>query len=200
MATLDEITVKEEKIEAKLKEIFEIMGVKETDSNIGTAHRVAKMWVREIFRNDTSDKFKEELDSCIKTFNPVSHRNQMIVTTVPFHAFCEHHLLPFSGKAQIGYVPSTKIIGLSKIPRIVDYLCHEPQLQEKLCSDIVDLMKEYLNPTFVCVRLIAEHSCVACRGIEKDCETDTFDYSSNFVVGSSLEQKYVDEFFRRVNR
>ena len=135
----------------------------------------------------------------IKVFpNGNTYSDELIIVTVPFHAFCEHHLLPFSGKVQIGYIPKDKIIGLSKIPRIVDFWCHTPQLQEKLCNDILNTLVDVTEPIFACVRVIAEHTCVACRGIERECETDTYSvYSENILVS---EERHLTDFFRRVGR
>lgn len=190
----NEILEKEQIIEKLLKEAFNLLNVSDTESNRDTPKRVAKMWVREIFRNNMSDKPYNDLMDSLKTFPNSMRSDELIITTVPFHAFCEHHLLPFSGKVQIGYVPNEKIIGLSKIPRIVDYLCHTPQLQEKLCTDILDMLSAYLEPKFACVRIIAEHSCVACRGIERDCQTDTFK-----CYGDTAQNVYYcDNFFKRV--
>ena len=203
MVAQSEIFEKEQKIEALLNEIFKILNVTKTDSNEDTAHRVAKMWVNEIFRNDVEPKFESWLRDNLKSFPyDTKFNTSMVITTVPFHAFCEHHLLPFSGKVQLGYLPSDKVIGLSKIPRIVDFWCHTPQLQEKLCSDILNTFVTYLEPNFACVRVIAEHSCVACRGIERDCKTDTFNYYSNSYgisnAGSDFVRRNIDDFFKRV--
>lgn len=202
MVAQSEIQNKEQKIEAMLGEIFKILNVTPTESNKDTAHRVAKMWVNEVFRNDVEPEFKKWLEDSLKAFPYNKFSNAaMIITTVPFHAFCEHHLLPFSGKVQLGYIPNDKIIGLSKIPRIVDFWCHTPQLQEKLCSDIISTFVDYLKPKFVCVRIVAEHSCVACRGIERECKTDTFNYFSSFSnfteSGNEFNQRALDDFFRR---
>lgn len=200
MVTVDEIQrmCKEEKIEALLREIFSTLNVVDTESNHDTARRVAKMWVNEIFRNDVNESFKEQLWDNLKSFpNENKFNSELIITTVPFHAFCEHHLLPFSGKVQLGYLPNERVIGLSKIPRIVDFWCHTPQLQEKLCSDILSTFVEYLEPNFACVRVIAEHSCVACRGIERDCQTDTFNFYSKGIDETNVNY-HLDNFFKRV--
>ena len=203
MVAQSEIIKKEQKIEELLNEIFKILNVTKTDSNEDTAHRVAKMWVNEVFRNDVEPDFEKWLKDNLKSF-PYDNKfnTSMVITTVPFHAFCEHHLLPFSGKVQLGYLPNDKVIGLSKIPRIVDFWCHTPQLQEKLCSDILNTFVTYLEPNFACVRVIAEHSCVACRGIERDCKTDTFNYYSSSYgisnVGSEFVRRNIDDFFKRV--
>ena len=196
---------KEMQIADHLDKIFDLLGVERTESNEQTSLRVARMWNREIFRNG-SNKLKLEDEVTMTTFDG-SPSMGLIISKVPFHAFCEHHLLPFSGYVQIGYVPSKRIIGLSKriiglskIPRIVDFWCHQPQLQEKLGKDILDTLKERLDPIFCVVRVVAEHSCVACRGIETDCETDTMCYSWRSILEDDPEERYLSEFMMRVGR
>lgn len=187
---------KEMKIADHLDKIFDLLGVERTESNEQTSLRVARMWNREIFRNGSNNlTLKDEVTAT--TFNGDPDMG-LIITKVPFHAFCEHHLLPFSGVVQIGYVPNTRIIGLSKIPRIVDFWCHQPQLQEKLGKDILNTLKELLDTKYCVVRVIAEHSCVACRGIETDCETDTLtEYCADIDYRPDL---WLEEFLRRVGR
>ena len=189
---------KEMKIADYLDRIFDLLGVERTESNEQTSLRVARMWNREIFRNG-SNKLNLEDEVTMTTFNGDSSMG-LIISKVPFHAFCEHHLLPFSGYIQIGYVPSKRIIGLSKIPRIVDFWCHQPQLQEKLGKDILDTLKERLDPIFCVVRVVAEHSCVACRGIETDCETDTLCCNWRNLLEEDPNETYLNEFLMRVGR
>ena len=191
----------EQKITEYLQKAFDLMGVIPTESNEQTALRVARMWNREIFRN-VSQRLDLRDEVSVTTFEGDSDLG-LIISKVPFHAFCEHHLLPFSGYVQIGYVPRNRIIGLSKIPRIVDFWCHQPQLQEKLGKDILSTLKERLDPVFCVVRVVAEHSCVACRGIETDCETDTLTYDSapDYTCDNKASNSWwLSEFMTRVGR
>ena len=187
---------KEMEIADHLDKIFDLLGVERTESNEQTSLRVARMWNREVFRNG-SNKLNLRDEVTVTTFKGEPDMG-LVITKVPFHAFCEHHLLPFSGEVQIGYVPNTRIIGLSKIPRIVDFWCHQPQLQEKLGKDILNTLKELLDTNYCVVRVIAEHSCVACRGIETDCQTDTL---TEYCVGIDFNpEAWLNEFLTRVGR
>ena len=101
----------------------------------------------------------------IKLFNEQSNDEMVIVKDIPFYSMCEHHLLPFFGKAHIGYIPSdNKIIGLSKLARIVDNFAKKPQVQERLTSDIADFLNDNLQPKGVAVIMEAEHMCMTMRG------------------------------------
>ena len=101
----------------------------------------------------------------LKLFDEVSNDELVIVRDIPFSSMCEHHLLPFVGKAHIAYIPSNnKIIGLSKFARIVDNFAKKPQVQERLTSDIADFLEENLQPKGVAVIMEAEHMCMSIRG------------------------------------
>ena len=114
----------------------------------------------EIFAGLTEDPKQH-----IKLFNEHSNDEMVIVKDIPFYSMCEHHLLPFFGKAHIGYIPSdNKIIGLSKLARIVDNFAKKPQVQERLTSDIADFLNDNLQPKGVAVIMEAEHMCMTMRG------------------------------------
>ncbi|MFQ8958528.1 MAG: GTP cyclohydrolase I FolE, partial [Eubacterium sp.] len=124
-----------------------------------TPKRVANMY-EEIFAGLTEDPKQH-----IKLFNEQSNDEMVIVKDIPFYSMCEHHLLPFFGKAHIGYIPSdNKIIGLSKLARIVDNFAKKPQVQERLTSDIADFLNDNLQPKGVAVIMEAEHMCMTMRG------------------------------------
>jgi GTP cyclohydrolase IA len=97
----------------------------------------------------------------------VDYDEMVIVKDVEFYSMCEHHLLPFFGKAHIAYVPNGKVIGLSKIPRLVDVFARRLQVQERLTRQIADAITEAINPQGVAVILEAEHLCMMMRGVEK---------------------------------
>ncbi|MBI5754950.1 GTP cyclohydrolase I FolE [Candidatus Peregrinibacteria bacterium] len=100
------------------------------------------------------------------------HYDEMIVARdIEFYSMCEHHILPFFGKAHIGYIPNGKIIGLSKIPRLVEIFARRLQNQERLTSQIAESLHELLNPKGVGVVLEAKHFCMMCRGVEKQNST-----------------------------
>ena len=126
---------------------------------IETPERVANMY-EEIF-SGLEDNPKE----LIKTFSTESHE-MVTVRDIPLYSMCEHHLLPFIGKAHIAYIPRDgKIIGLSKLARIVKHFASRPQLQEKLTADIANFLEEELHPQGVAVLIEAEHLCMTMRGI-----------------------------------
>lgn len=101
------------------------------------------------------------------TFNKEDVDEMIVVKDIPFYSLCEHHLVPFFGTATIAYIPSDKIVGLSKIPRCVDYYARRFQNQERITTQIADRIQRELNPYGVAVVLKAEHLCMAMRGIKK---------------------------------
>ena len=149
-----------ERIENAVKEILIAVG---EDPNreglLETPKRVANMY-EEIFAGLTEDQKQH-----IKLFDEQSNDEMVIVKDIPFYSMCEHHLLPFFGKAHIAYIPSdNKIIGLSKLARIVDNFAKRPQVQERLTSDVADFLNENLQPKGVAVIMEAEHMCMTMRG------------------------------------
>jgi len=124
-----------------------------------TPERVAKMF----------KEFKERQDVSFSTF-PANGTDQMvIVNNIQFYSFCEHHLLPFSGKAAVGYIPNPngKICGISKLARVVDRFALRPQTQEYLTNQVADFLEERLGAVGVGVLLQAEHLCMSMRGVRK---------------------------------
>lgn len=124
-----------------------------------TPQRVANMY-EELFAGLSEDPKRH-----LKLFDEPSNDEMVIVRDIPFSSMCEHHLLPFVGKAHIAYIPSdNKIIGLSKLARIVDNFAKRPQVQERLTHDIADFLNEELSPKGVAVIIEAEHLCMSIRG------------------------------------
>ena len=129
---------------------------------IDTPARVARMYA-EVFWGLHRDIKKD-----IKVFNEPGNDEMILIGDIPFYSMCEHHLLPFFGKAHVVYIPREgRILGLSKVARIVDTLSRKPQLQERLTSEIADTVLEAVNPQSVCVVIEAEHLCMTMRGIRK---------------------------------
>ncbi|MGN1328313.1 MAG: GTP cyclohydrolase I FolE [Eubacterium sp.] len=126
---------------------------------VETPKRVANMY-EEIFAG-----LNEDPKQHLKFFDEKSNDEMVIVRDIPFSSMCEHHLLPFVGKAHIAYIPSdNKIIGLSKLARIVDNFAKKPQVQERLTHDIADFLNDNMNPKGVAVIIEAEHMCMTMRG------------------------------------
>lgn len=149
-----------ERIQNAVREILIAVGEDpDREGLLETPKRVANMY-EEIFAGLTEDPKQH-----IKLFNEQSNDEMVIVKDIPFYSMCEHHLLPFFGKAHIGYIPSdNKIIGLSKLARIVDNFAKKPQVQERLTSDIADFLDDNLQPKGVAVIMEAEHMCMTMRG------------------------------------
>lgn len=188
---------KKEEISKHVKAIMDVLGIKETESTKGTPDRVAKMYVEEIFKNVNNDN-KLDLDWSMTTFDVDTRggSNEMIlVKDIPFYSTCEHHLMPFSGKVTVGYVPNEKIIGLSKIPRVVKYFSKKPQLQERLAVEIADYLQGVLDSKALFVSITdCVHTCVSARGIETYCTTD-----SSQSRGYEAKEHYI-EFITRTGR
>lgn len=149
-----------EKIEKAVREILIAVGENPDRAGlIETPKRVANMY-EEIFAG-----LKEDPKQHLKFFDEKSNDEMVIVRDIPFASMCEHHLLPFVGKAHIAYIPSdNKIIGLSKLARIVDNFAKRPQVQERLTHDIADFLYRNMQPKGVAVIIEAEHMCMSIRG------------------------------------
>ena len=129
---------------------------------IKTPLRVAKAW------NFFSNGYKQNLDDIINNaiFDEDS-KDMVVVRDVEFFSLCEHHLLPFFGKAHVAYIPDGKVIGLSKIPRIIDMFSRRLQVQERLTRQISETVKDVLEPVGVAVIMEGQHMCMQMRGVEK---------------------------------
>ena len=163
-----------EEIAGHISAISSLLGIEITESNKDTPLRVAKMYCNELFANRNNLNI-EELDSKMKLF-PAENNNPVTVE-VPVNSSCEHHWLPFMGTVSVTYVPKKNIIGLSKIPRVVDFFAKKPQLQERLTTEIGEYLVSVIDPEYLCVRMVATHTCVSIRGAKSPCNTTTvFEY------------------------
>jgi GTP cyclohydrolase I len=150
------------RIEAAVREI--LLAVGEDPDREGlqeTPARVGRMYA-ELFGGLNADP--RQLLS--KTFAQ-KYDEMVLVRDIEFASMCEHHLLPFMGKAHIAYLPAGRIVGLSKLPRVVEALAHRPQVQERMTEELADLLMEELHPRGVGVILEATHSCMTIRGVRK---------------------------------
>ena len=160
------------------RSIMEILNLDLNDKSLkDTPDRVAKMYVKELF-----DGLDPNLAPSISKFeNSFEYNGCILEKNIPFYSLCEHHFVPIKGVAHVAYYANEKIIGLSKINRIVNYLSKKPQVQEKLTVEIVTYLKNVLQTEDVACVLEAEHLCVSMRGI-KDVNslTTTAEYSGKF--------------------
>lgn len=164
---------KKEKIASLFKEIMDVMGLDLTDDSLqGTPERVAKMYIDEIFSGlNPANKPKVAL------FDNKYKYNQMLVEkNITFYSNCEHHFVPIIGKAHVAYISSGKVIGLSKLNRIVQYYAKRPQVQERLTNQIAEELKAVLNTEDVAVIIDAKHLCVSSRGVKDDTSSTVTSY------------------------
>ncbi len=156
-----------------------------------TPDRIARMY-EEIFAGMEQSP-KEALS---KTFE-VQDGGMVLEKDIVFYSTCEHHLLPFYGKAHIAYLPDGKVVGLSKLARTVEVYARRPQIQEQLTTQIAEALMKYLEPKGVIVMLEAEHMCMTMRGVKKPgAQTVTFVTRGIFTKEPSLQ----DEFWRMMGR
>lgn len=150
------------RIEAAVREILLAIGEDpDREGLVNTPERVARMYA-EVFAGLAQDPH----DVLRVTF-PEDHREMVILRDIPFASFCEHHLLPFTGQAHVGYIPTGQIVGLSKLARLVETFARRPQVQERMTSEIADTLMETLKPDGVAVLIEASHTCMTLRGIQK---------------------------------
>jgi GTP cyclohydrolase I len=165
-------------IEGYFSKIMEELGLDLNDDSLsGTPYRVAKMYVKELFYGlNPANKPK------LSVFDNKYNYNKMLIeSNISINSSCEHHFLPITGKAHVGYLSSGKVIGLSKINRIVDYYSRRPQVQERLSIQIFNELKKALKTDNVIVLIEAEHLCVTSRGVnDKSSITTTAEYGGVF--------------------
>lgn len=180
------------KIEAHFRSIMDIMGLDLTDDSLkGTPKRVAKMYIKEIFRGLNPQNKPD-----IKLFENKYKYNQMLVEKdITLFSNCEHHFVPIIGKAHVAYISNGTVIGLSKLNRIVQYYSQRPQVQERLNIQIANEIKRVLNTEDVAVVIEATHLCVSSRGIkDTTSSTVTAEYSGKF-----LEDATRSEFLKHIS-
>lgn len=181
-----------QKIEIHFREIMTIMGLDLNDDSLrGTPHRVAKMYVKEVFSG-----LNPKNRPTAKLFDNKYNYDQMLVEKdITFYSHCEHHFVPIYGKAHVAYFSSGKVIGLSKINRIVQYFSKRPQVQERLTMQIGLEIARVLQTQDVAVVVDANHMCVASRGVsDTNSKTGTAYFSGKFK-----DQNIKKEFLNYVN-
>ncbi len=174
------------RIERSFRDIMLTLGLDLTDDSLsGTPHRVAKMYVEEIFSGlDPKNMPKAALFE-----NKYQYGEMLVEKDITVHSVCEHHFVPIIGKAHVAYVSSGHVIGLSKINRIVRHFSKRPQVQERLTTEIANHLKEVLKTDDVAVVIDAKHYCVAMRGVEDTgSSTVTSAFSGVFSQSAKREE------------
>ena len=159
-----------------------------------TPHRVAKMY------SELLEGYSKDVKTVINgaMFDVEYGDGEMIVVSdIPYNSMCEHHMLPFEGKAHVGYIPGDKVVGLSKIPRIVDMFARRLQVQERLTNEVADALQGAIDPKGVMVVVEGEHSCAALRGVKKHgVNMTTTAQRGDFRIQRELR----DEFYRLIGK
>ena len=151
-----------QRISAAVTEILQAIGEDVNRHGLkDTPQRVARMYL-ELFSG-----LCEEPGQHLKTFFREKYDEMVVLRDIPFHSMCEHHLLPFMGKAHIAYLPLGRVIGISKLARVVESFARRPQVQERLTSQVADLIMKKLRPRGVAVMMEAQHTCMIIRGVKK---------------------------------
>jgi GTP cyclohydrolase I len=150
------------RIERAVREILIALGEDpERDGLLKTPERVARAYA------ELCAGLREEPRRHLATTFDEDHREMVILRDIPFASICEHHLLPFTGKAHVGYIPQGRVVGLSKLARVVEGYARRPQVQERLTSEIADAIMDELDPDGCGVVIEATHTCMTIRGIQK---------------------------------
>lgn len=152
-----------DKIKENIKALLQLVGEDETrEGLLNTPERVAKSY--EFLLKGYQQKPEEVVNSALFS---AEYNEMVIVRDIDFYSLCEHHMLPFYGKAHVAYIPNEKVIGLSKIPRLIEVFSRRLQIQERLTTQVAETLEQLLVPKGVAVVIEAFHFCMAMRGVEK---------------------------------
>lgn len=181
-----------EKITTHLAEIMDVLGLDLTNDSLNESpRRIAEMYVNEIFAGLDFNNFPD-ITYIEDKFDQDSSRF-IVIKKIAFTSFCEHHFVPMDGYAHVAYIPNGKIIGLSKVNRIVRYFSQRPQVQERLTAQIADSLSIVLDTPHVAVATTAKHSCVTARGVQ-DCHSSTATHilRGDFKNNSEVRREFFD--------
>lgn len=185
---------KEQKIQAiahHFRQIMQALDLDLTNASLReTPERFAQMYVEELFWGLDPDAFPT-----MHTFENEMGEGVICIKEIPIKSMCEHHFVPMIGTAAVAYIPTTRILGLSKINRLVDYYCRRPQLQERLTTQIADALSLTLSTQDVAVAVHAEHFCVTLRGVEHP----TTRTHTQVVRGRFHHEPYFTKFLETLN-
>jgi len=183
---------KSEEFEVAVKKVLELLGENpEREGLLKTPSRVAKAWG--FLTEGYSQNPKEILNQALFS---TSNDEMVVVRDIEFYSTCEHHMLPIIGRAHVAYIPDGKVVGLSKIPRIVNVFARRLQIQEQMTEQIADAISESINPKGVAVVLHARHMCMEMRGVQKINSTTV---SSALRGLFKSDQRTRSEFYNIIN-
>ncbi len=182
-----QIQVNEDVLETNYHKIIESIGENpQRDGLLGTAKRAAKAMTY------LTNGYREDIEKTINgAIFPTQNNEMVLVKDIELYSLCEHHLLPFIGKCHVAYIPNGKVIGLSKIARIVDIYSRRLQIQENLTKEIADTINEVLSPCGVAVVIESKHMCMMMRGVQKQ---NSFMHTS-YLLGRFKESAQESEKF-----
>jgi GTP cyclohydrolase I len=142
--------------------------------------------------------YEKDIDTLLNgALFPIDYDEMVIIRDIDFYSLCEHHLLPFFGKCHVGYIPNKRVVGLSKIPRVVDVFSRRLQVQERLTVQIAETLQKTLRPHGVAVVMEARHACMMMRGVEKQ---NTVAVTSHMLGVFRKQQQTRDEFLKLIRR
>jgi GTP cyclohydrolase IA len=185
---------KYDRIKGLLKDVIETLGLDLSDDSLSeTPHRIAKMYVNEIFSGLNYDNFPK-----IAVIDNKMNVDEMVkVSDISLISTCEHHFITIDGLAKVAYIPAKKIIGLSKINRIVKFFAQRPQVQERLTQQILVALQALLGTENVAVSIIASHYCVKSRGImDANSETSTTALGGSFKTNPQTRAEFLQDNIR----
>jgi GTP cyclohydrolase I len=190
---LDTVDMDFDAIKKAVSEVIKAVGEDpEREGLINTPHRVSRMYA-ELLSGYTADPEKI-INGAL--FN-INYDEMVLVRDIEFYSLCEHHMLPFLGRAHVAYLPKGKVIGLSKIPRIVDMYARRLQVQERMTRQIADLLQQTLEPQGVAVVVEAVHMCSMMRGVKKhDARMTTSAMQGAFRANLATRQEFLDNISR----
>lgn len=178
----------QEKIAKLIKQLLEEIGEDPAREGLAeTPQRVARSF-KKLYGG-----YQDNPKKLITVFDNEGYNEMLIAKDIDFYSMCEHHMLPFFGKAYVGYIPNDKIIGLSKMPRMVEIFSRRLQNQERLTKQVADTLNNLLGPKGVGVVLKAEHLCMKARGVEKqNCEITTSHFTGLFIKDDRTRSEFLD--------
>lgn len=179
------------RVAAAYRSFLEALGLDLADPDLaGTDRRVARAY------RDLLQGLRPGTEPTLTTFpNPERYSGIVAVTGIPIYSVCAHHFLPFFGTAHVGYVPGQRLLGLSKLARVVDHFARRPQLQERLTEQVARLIEDRIAPTGVIVSVEARHLCMEMRGVSKPGAITT----TTAARGTLQEEQLQRQFFARVH-